>query len=280
MTAAGKPLTGQARSRSDQPRRDRPDPGRASPRPARGARRPPRRRTARSSGRCGRWPGPSRSCCPTAPGTRCSMCTRACSRRRCRRRRRPTVTGSRSATPTAARELLIDDPYRHLPTLGEMDLHLIGEGRHEELWQRARRQGRPELGGTSFAVWAPSARGVRRDRRLQPLGWPRASDALARQLRRLGAVHARSRLRRAVQVRDLRSGRRLAPQGRSDGGTGRGSARDRVRRVRVRLRVGRPGLDDSPRRARSAARADERLRGSHRLLAARPFLRRARRCPC
>ena len=28
-----------------------------------------------------------------------------------------------------------DDPYRHLPTLGELDLHLIGEGRHERLWK-------------------------------------------------------------------------------------------------------------------------------------------------
>ena len=28
-----------------------------------------------------------------------------------------------------------DDPYRHLPTLGELDLHLIGEGRHEKLWK-------------------------------------------------------------------------------------------------------------------------------------------------
>ena len=27
-----------------------------------------------------------------------------------------------------------DDPYRHPPTLGELDLHLIGEGRHEKLW--------------------------------------------------------------------------------------------------------------------------------------------------
>ena len=32
-------------------------------------------------------------------------------------------------------ELLSDDPYSHLPTLGEMDLYLIGEGRHEELWK-------------------------------------------------------------------------------------------------------------------------------------------------
>jgi 1,4-alpha-glucan branching enzyme len=54
-----------------------------------------------------------------------------------------------------------DDPYRHLPTLGEMDLHLIGEGRHEALWTVLGARVRPEAGGTSFAVWAPNARGVR-----------------------------------------------------------------------------------------------------------------------
>ncbi len=54
-----------------------------------------------------------------------------------------------------------DDPYRHLPTLGEVDLHLIAEGRHEELWKVLGARVRPHLGGTSFAVWAPNARGVR-----------------------------------------------------------------------------------------------------------------------
>ena len=63
-------------------------------------------------------------------------------------------------------ELVGDDPYRHLPTLGEVDLHLIAEGRHEELWRALGARVRPvvdgrELGGTSFAVWAPNARGVR-----------------------------------------------------------------------------------------------------------------------
>ena len=60
-----------------------------------------------------------------------------------------------------------DDPYRYLPTLGQVDLHLIGEGRHEQLWQvlgahvrRYDSSGGP-VTGTSFAVWAPSARGVR-----------------------------------------------------------------------------------------------------------------------
>jgi 1,4-alpha-glucan branching enzyme len=60
-----------------------------------------------------------------------------------------------------------DDPYRYLPTLGEIDLHLIGEGRHEELWKvlgaHVRRYDSPggAVTGTSFAVWAPSARGIR-----------------------------------------------------------------------------------------------------------------------
>lgn len=28
-----------------------------------------------------------------------------------------------------------DDPYRFLPTLGEVDVYLFGEGRHERLWE-------------------------------------------------------------------------------------------------------------------------------------------------
>ena len=61
----------------------------------------------------------------------------------------------------------MDDPYRFLPTLGEIDLHLIGEGRHEKLWEVLGAHVRNYDGlagpvtGTSFAVWAPNARGVR-----------------------------------------------------------------------------------------------------------------------
>jgi 1,4-alpha-glucan branching enzyme len=54
---------------------------------------------------------------------------------------------------------LQDDPYRHLPSLGELDLYLIGEGRHEQLWRAL--GARPQESGTAFAVWAPNARGVR-----------------------------------------------------------------------------------------------------------------------
>jgi 1,4-alpha-glucan branching enzyme len=62
---------------------------------------------------------------------------------------------------------VVDDAYRYLPTLGDMDLHLINEGRHEQLWQvlgsHVRRYDGPNepVTGTSFAVWAPHARGVR-----------------------------------------------------------------------------------------------------------------------
>ncbi|HTJ34898.1 MAG TPA: 1,4-alpha-glucan branching protein GlgB [Dactylosporangium sp.] len=54
---------------------------------------------------------------------------------------------------------LTDDPYRHLPSLGDLDLHLIREGRHERLWTVLGAQARD--GGVAFAVWAPNARGVR-----------------------------------------------------------------------------------------------------------------------
>ncbi|MGV0095319.1 1,4-alpha-glucan branching enzyme [Streptomyces californicus] len=57
----------------------------------------------------------------------------------------------------------IDDPYRFWPAIGELDLHLIGEGRHEELWRALGAQPMLHQGvaGTRFTVWAPNARGVR-----------------------------------------------------------------------------------------------------------------------
>jgi 1,4-alpha-glucan branching enzyme len=55
-----------------------------------------------------------------------------------------------------------EDPYRFLPTLGDLDLHLIAEGSHRNLWQVLGANVRVLDGvqGTSFAVWAPSARHV------------------------------------------------------------------------------------------------------------------------
>src|SRR4051794_24481333 len=54
------------------------------------------------------------------------------------------------------------DPYSFLPTLGDLDLHLVGEGRHEELYARlgAHPTEIDGITGTAFAVWAPNAHGV------------------------------------------------------------------------------------------------------------------------
>lgn len=60
-------------------------------------------------------------------------------------------------------EIEVQDPYRFLPALGDLDLHLIGEGRHEELWKAlgAHPMAHQQVTGTRFTVWAPNARGVR-----------------------------------------------------------------------------------------------------------------------
>jgi 1,4-alpha-glucan branching enzyme len=56
----------------------------------------------------------------------------------------------------------LEDPYAFTPTLGELDLHLIGEGRHEELYDKLGAHVRKHQGvsGTAFAVWAPAARSI------------------------------------------------------------------------------------------------------------------------
>lgn len=72
-------------------------------------------------------------------------------------------------------ETIQDDPYRYLPTVGEMDMYLFGEGRHERLWDalgaHVREYDDPMGGadgtpgekvtGVSFAVWAPNAHAMR-----------------------------------------------------------------------------------------------------------------------
>ncbi|WP_036316659.1 1,4-alpha-glucan branching protein GlgB [Microbacterium sp. B24] len=67
------------------------------------------------------------------------------------------------ATYEGGADYRVDDPYRHLPTLGDVDRHLIAEGRHEQLWQALGAHVRhyDGISGVSFAVWAPNARAVR-----------------------------------------------------------------------------------------------------------------------
>ncbi|NVL90891.1 MAG: 1,4-alpha-glucan branching protein GlgB [Desulfobacterales bacterium] len=53
-------------------------------------------------------------------------------------------------------------PYRFLPTLGDIDLYLVGEGAHHRLYERlgAHLHEIDGVQGVSFAVWAPNARRV------------------------------------------------------------------------------------------------------------------------
>jgi 1,4-alpha-glucan branching enzyme len=57
---------------------------------------------------------------------------------------------------------VLRDPYAFLPTVGELDLHLAAEGRHEELYGRLGAHARvlDGVAGVSFAVWAPNAASV------------------------------------------------------------------------------------------------------------------------
>ncbi len=77
---------------------------------------------------------------------------------------------------------LRDDPYRFLPTLGEMDLHLFNEGRHLRLWEKlgAHLREIDGVAGTSFAVWAPNAT------RVSVIGAFNDWDGRAHQMRCLG----------------------------------------------------------------------------------------------
>ncbi|HAM27339.1 MAG TPA: 1,4-alpha-glucan branching enzyme [Microbacteriaceae bacterium] len=56
-----------------------------------------------------------------------------------------------------------DDPYRFVPSVGDVDLYLWGQGRHEQLWKVFGAQYRPheDVEGTSFSVWAPHATAAR-----------------------------------------------------------------------------------------------------------------------
>ena len=104
----------------------------------------------------------------------------------------------------------IDDPYRYLPTVGEVDLHLIGEGRHERLWDvlgshvqhyqlLARRRGRRVL-----RRLGAQRTGRPRQGRLQLPGTagntPCARSGLQR---RLGSLHPGRCSRGVLQIRAL-----------------------------------------------------------------------------
>ncbi len=54
------------------------------------------------------------------------------------------------------------DPYAFPPMMGELDLHLLGEGQHWKSYEKLGAQLRTVDGvkGVNFAVWAPNAEAV------------------------------------------------------------------------------------------------------------------------
>jgi 1,4-alpha-glucan branching enzyme len=78
--------------------------------------------------------------------------------------------------------ITIDDPYRFLPTVGEVDLHLFNEGRHLRLWEKLGSHPMVVDGvaGTAFAVWAPNAE------RVSVIGTFNRWDGRAHTMRMLG----------------------------------------------------------------------------------------------
>ena len=109
------------------------------------------------------------------------------------------------------------DPYRFLPTLGDVDLHLFNEGTHRELWTKlgAHLRTIDGVAGVSFAVWAPNARRVSVvgdfcawDGRIFPMRMLGSSGVWELFIPDVGAG-------RALQVRDPHARRRAAPQDRS-----------------------------------------------------------------
>lgn len=58
--------------------------------------------------------------------------------------------------------LLAHDPYAFWPTMGELDLYLLGRGTHYQLYQKfgGRLVHHQGVDGVAFTVWAPSAKSV------------------------------------------------------------------------------------------------------------------------
>ncbi len=95
------------------------------------------------------------------------------------RAQQPTPAKRKSTKPLSAAE---SPAHSFAPTLGELDLHLFGEGRHEQIYEKlgAHLIKHENVDGVSFAVWAPAADAV------SVVGNFNAWDGTRHPMRRLG----------------------------------------------------------------------------------------------
>jgi 1,4-alpha-glucan branching enzyme len=108
------------------------------------------------------------------------------------------------------------DPYSFLPTLGETDLFLFGQGNERRIYEKLGAQLRTIDGvaGTSFAVWAPTAQ------RVSVVGDFNDWDGRLHAMRMLGASGVweifipGARRRGALQIRNQNARRRADAQDR------------------------------------------------------------------
>ena len=153
----------------------------------------------------------------------------------------------------------VGDPYRFLPTLGDMDLLPRGRGPPRGAVGEARRARDRAPGRAGHRLRGlGTERALRLDRRrLQLLGRPAAPDAVARLERHLGALPAGRRRRRQLQVRDPHAVRRDPAQGRPARLRHRAAAQDGLGHPPPRARLARRGVarGAAPRRRSSTSRS-------------------------
>ena len=135
--------------------------------------------------------------------------------------------------------------------IGELDVHLINEGRHEQLWDALGAHVIP--GGTTFRVWAPNALEV------QVLGDFNGWDGSANPMAQVGtsgvweAFVPGVGFRCELQVPHPRRGRCLAGQGRPDGVLDRGPPGHGLPGLREQAHVDRRRVDGPARSRRRDA---------------------------
>ena len=120
-----------------------------------------------------------------------------------------------------------DDPYRFWPTLGDLDLHLFGEGRHRAAVGACsaptpRAPGRRRHGVRGVGADGPVGAG---GRRLQRVGRPPPPDALAGLVAACGSCSCPAcEPGAAYKFEILDAAGAPAPEGRPDGVASRGAA--------------------------------------------------------